>query len=155
MITFDEGRARFNYRVVGIALNRDRVLLHRAEMDDFWSLPGGRVGMLEPAEDALKREMREELGIEIHIERLVWVVENFFEHDNKSYHELAFYFLMAFPHDSHAYKNEEFLGNDESIKLFFKWHQLSKLEEVRLYPSFLRKGLSLLPEGIEHIVHTD
>jgi len=155
MITFDEGKARFNYRVVGIALDGDRVLLHRMEMDDFWSLPGGRVGMLEPAENALKREMREELGIEIHIERLVWVVEDFFEYDDKPYHELAFYFLMALPHDSHLYKDEEFLGNDEGVNLFFKWYQLNELEKIRLYPTFLRKGLNSLPKTIEHIVHTD
>jgi len=42
MITFERGDVRFNYRVVGIAFDADRVLLHRAERDDFWALPGGR-----------------------------------------------------------------------------------------------------------------
>lgn len=84
MIAFEEGEVRFHYRVVGIALNGNRVLLHRAENDDFWTLPGGRVELLEPAHDVLKREMREELEIEIHVERLVWVVENFFQYAGKS-----------------------------------------------------------------------
>jgi ADP-ribose pyrophosphatase YjhB (NUDIX family) len=80
MISFDIGGARFNYRVVGIALDGNRVLLHRAEMDDFWSLPGGRGEILEPSEETLKREMMEELSIEIRVDRSVWVVENFFKY---------------------------------------------------------------------------
>jgi ADP-ribose pyrophosphatase YjhB (NUDIX family) len=81
MITFDQGKARFNHRVAGIVLNGDRVLIHRAEIDDFWSLPGGRVSILESTADALEREMQEELDVEVDIKRLVWVVENFFDLD--------------------------------------------------------------------------
>ncbi len=155
MITFEKGEVGFNYRVVGIAVNGNRVLLHRAENDDFWSLPGGRVELLEPSVDALKREMREELGIEIHVERLIWVVEDFFEYDDKSYHELALYFLMTFPQDSHLYgKNEPFVGDEEGIKLLFKWHRLDELEEIPLYPTFLRKALNSIPEVTEHVVTT-
>lgn len=36
--------------------------------------------MLEPAEEALRREIQEELGEEIGVDRLVWVAENFFEY---------------------------------------------------------------------------
>ena len=156
MISFDVGGARFNYRIVGIALDGNRVLLHRADMDNFWSLPGGRGEMLEPSEETLKREMREELEVEIRIERLVWVVENFFEYDDKPYHELAFYFLMTFPPDCHLRKKSEpFTSYDGDVKLTFKWYQLGELEDVVLYPSFLRKGLSSIPESTEHIVHID
>ena len=156
MITFEIGGAQFNYRAVGIALNGDRALLHRAEMDDFWSLPGGRIELLEPAKDALKREMLEELDIEIRVERLVWVVENFFEYDSKPYHEIAFYFLMTFPHDSHLYERDEpFVAYDNGIKLIFKWYRLDELKTLELYPAFLKDGLRSIPESIEHIVHVD
>jgi ADP-ribose pyrophosphatase YjhB (NUDIX family) len=37
-------------------------LLHRSEIDDFWSLPGGRTRLFESARDALRREMRAELA---------------------------------------------------------------------------------------------
>ena len=156
MISFDVGEARFNYRVVGIALDGKRVLLHRAEMDDFWSLPGGRGEMLEPSEETLKREMWEELSVEIRVDRLVWVAENFFEYDDRPYHELAFYFLMTLPPDCHIRKKTEpFAEYDGDVKLIFKWYQLDELEDVLLYPSFLQKGLSSIPESIKHIVHID
>jgi len=156
MITFETEEAGFNYRVAGIAIDEDRVLLHRAEIDDFWSLPGGRVELLEPSVDALKREMQEELGAEIHVERLLWIAECFFEHGGKTYHELAFYFLMTFPNASHLYeKSEPFTGDEEGIKLIFEWFQLDELEEVRLYPTFLRRALNSIPEVTEHILHTE
>ena len=156
MITFEQGKVRFNYRVVGVVLNGDRVLLHRWEKEDFWVLPGGRGKLLEPSEDTLKREMREELGVEIQIERLLWVVENFFEYDGKPWHELALYFLIALPRDSHLYgERGPFVGDEEGFKLFFQWHRLGELENISLYPTFLRKALTSLPRVTEHIVHVD
>jgi len=156
MITFEEGGKRFTYRVAGIALEVDRVLLLRTEKDDFWFLPGGRVELLELSQDALIREMQEELEVKVHVERLVWVVENFFEYEGRSYHELALYFLMSFPPDSRLYeKNEAFVGDEDGLKLIFRWHPLGKLEEIPLYPTFLRKRLNSIPQITEHIVHTD
>jgi ADP-ribose pyrophosphatase YjhB (NUDIX family) len=146
----------FNYRVVGIALDADRVLLHRAEKDDFWALPGGRGEVMEVSHDTLRREMREELGAEIRIERLVWIVENFFEDKQIAFHEIALYFLISFPPDSPIYrKTEVFPGNEEGLKLIFQWFRLDELPKVRLFPSFLRKSLSAIPETTEHVVHTD
>src|SRR5574341_2201931 len=97
MISFRQEGGVFNYRVAAIIVDSGRVLLHRAEVEDFWSLPGGRAEMLEEAEEGLRREMREELEEEIRVERLVWVCENFFEYLEVSYHELGLYFLVTLP----------------------------------------------------------
>jgi ADP-ribose pyrophosphatase YjhB (NUDIX family) len=161
MITFDIGATRFNLRVAGVAVAGDRVLLHRAERDDFWTFPGGRPELSEPLADALRREIREEVGVEIRVERLLWVVENFFELNAKKFHELAFYFLMAFSNDSSLYaKSESFYGEEsayaqEKLRLIFQWHPISELENTRLYPSFLRFALRSIPKETQHIVHTD
>jgi ADP-ribose pyrophosphatase YjhB (NUDIX family) len=40
-----------------------------------WSLPGGKVDFLEPLDVALRREIREEIGVEIAIERLLLIAE--------------------------------------------------------------------------------
>ncbi len=48
----------------------DRLLLVRHTYDRYWYMPGGGRKSVEPAEDALARELREELGIrEVRIER--------------------------------------------------------------------------------------
>lgn len=71
-------------------------------------------------------------------------------------HELALYFSMALPRNSPVYRADEpFVGDEEGPKLIFRWHRLDELERTLLYPAFLRKALTSLPEVTEHIVHID
>ena len=157
MITYDLEDVRFNYRVVGAAFDGDRVLLHRAVWDDFWALPGGRAELLEPATVVLKREMREELGIEVRVERLLWVVENFFDHAGLRYHELSLYFLMSLPPDNPLRQARGlFYGmEDNGTRLEFCWFPLGELTSLELHPSFLRRGLRQLPVSPTHVVQID
>jgi 8-oxo-dGTP pyrophosphatase MutT (NUDIX family) len=153
VITFDRGTTRFNYRVAGIAFDADRVLLQQAR--DCWFLPGGRCELLESSQETLRREMHEERGVEAHVERLLWVVENFFWHDGVSYHELGFYFLMHLPHNPSLPRgNGPFVGREGEDSIF-KWHYLDSLERAPLYPSFLWQSLQALPVIPQHIVHRD
>ncbi|WP_029215021.1 NUDIX hydrolase [Kallotenue papyrolyticum] len=155
MITFDRDRQRFNYRVAAVILDRGRVLLHRAEHDDFWVLPGGRAELMEPATETIRRELREELGVEARVERLLWVVENFFSYADYAFHELALYFLVELAPDSPLRRQSVFDGREAQERLIFRWFDLATLERVRLFPSFLRTALRSLPATVRHIVHTD
>lgn len=156
MITFTEDSIRFVYRIVGVAIDAGRVLLHRAESDDFWALPGGRAELLEPAAETLYREMCEELGIAVQVVRLLWVVENFFEYKNLRFHELGMYFLMQVPEDwTHRPDDGPFLGQEGHIPLIFQWFPLGDLKNMRVYPSFLADGLLDLPLAPRHVVHVD
>ena len=156
MITFSGVSGRFSHRVVGVAVRGEEVLLHRAVTDDFWALPGGRGELLEPAEATLRREMLEELGVEVRVERLLWVVENFYTFKGTGHHELALFFLMALPPDSpQAAAREPFRGDEDGLELVFEWHPRATLDRVRLYPTFLRAALRALPDAPVHVVHTD
>lgn len=44
--------------------------------------------MLEPAEDALRRQMREELGTDVRVERLVLISEHLSLLNSREYHEV-------------------------------------------------------------------
>ena len=46
--------------------------------------------MLENSEDALKRELAEELAVPIKGMRLIWSVENFFTLSERKFHEISF-----------------------------------------------------------------
>src|SRR5688572_14597961 len=112
MIRFDEGMRRFNYRVVGVAIHDGSVLLHRADHEPFWTLPGGRAEHGETAEATIRREMREELATDVDVVRLLWFVENFFDYEGLHYHEIALYFLLRFPPGSAPLEVEAFDGAD-------------------------------------------
>ena len=105
----------------------------------------------------LAREMREEIGVEITVDRLVWVVENFYVNDDngKSYHEIGFYFLMSLPEESPLLRQNEFVTQDEGYVFTFKWHPTNVLPDINLVPTFLRTTLQNIPETTVHIVHTD
>ena len=72
-ISFVTDEGRFNYRVSAVILDGGRILAMRDERSPYYYLPGGRVKMGERAEDAVLREIREELGIEARIERPLWL----------------------------------------------------------------------------------
>ena len=160
MITFERDGTRFTYRTVGVCVEDGWALLHRAVRDEFWSLPGGRVEFGEESASALGRELREELGVDAEVGRLLWVVENFFALDGTPYHELGLYYAFTLPPDSalrdktreHAGREE---GLDAPLRLIFRWFPLAALADLPLYPVFLRAALQRLPQHTERIVNRD
>ncbi|MFB8790036.1 MAG: NUDIX hydrolase [Potamolinea sp.] len=154
MITFYQGDLRFNYRAVAVIINNNQVLIHQYLKDGFWALPGGRVELMEPAHETIKREMQEELGIDVRVERLLWIVENFYDYNNKSFHEVALYFLISTHCDAIFYgEKESFRGIEKDKNIIFKWHEIEALEDIELYPKFLQKSLKYLPHSTEYIVN--
>lgn len=153
MITYTEGKTRFNYRVAGVTLFEGKILLQRLERDDFWALPGGRCELLENSADALRREYAEELGALPTIERPLWLVENFFVYNGLSFHELSMIYKTDLPRDSAPCSLEEFAGKETAVRLRFKWFPLDGIGSITLYPSFLQKRLDPLPDRLDHIIH--
>ena len=65
--------ACFRIAVSAVILEQGNVLLaHRRDID-WWNLPGGGLELGETVDEALRREVFEETGLEVEIERLVGV----------------------------------------------------------------------------------
>jgi len=158
VISHNMEKGRFNLRSVAVIVHDGSVLIHRAEPDEFWALPGGRVEPFESTQETLRREMKEELDCDVDVERLLWIVENFFEYDGTPYHEIAFYYWVVLKEPaSERLLRTSFEGWEDvpKVRLLFQWAPLSGIEGLPLYPAFLRKGLLDLPQHTEHIVHRD
>lgn len=156
MITFDRENVRFTYRIAGVAIRDAKVLVQQPEKGGYYFLPGGRAELQEPAKETLRREMQEELHVDVTVGRLLWVVENFFEFAGKEFHELGMYFLMTFPEDAPVNDTSKTFALQEGSHAFvLLWHSLDDLGTVPIYPSFLETALQSLPEQAEHIVHVD
>ena len=72
MINFKKNNIRFIYRIAGITIHKNRVLLHRMIKDNFWALPGGRCELLENSRIALVREYKEEINIDAIIKKVIF-----------------------------------------------------------------------------------
>ncbi|HTI15304.1 MAG TPA: NUDIX hydrolase [Dictyobacter sp.] len=159
MITFKQGNSKFTYRIGGIVIHNRHVLFQRATLDPndlFWFLPGGRAELGESAEETLKREMQEELGEAIQIQRLLYIVENFFVHTTV-HHELGMYFLMALPTDSYLLQTPgPYVRDDENgLPMIFEWLPIDHLSQLAVRPAFLRNSLQSLSIQTTHIVQMD
>ena len=152
-ITFKSGDIRFNYRVGGILIQHEHVLCQTASRENFFFLPGGRAELGEAASVSLLREMQEELGVLMKIERLLYVVENFFTEPNDSWHELGLYLLMTAPAGSYLNQNLEPITRVDEVgnHLRFEWLPIAQLETFPLYPPFFQKALKQIPECTIHI----
>ena len=98
-LSFTSGNKKFNYRVCAVIISDGKILAMHDDRSPYYYLPGGRVMMGETAENAIIREVQEELGVTLRIIRPLWLNQAFFTEDvdNLHYHELCIYFLMDIP----------------------------------------------------------
>lgn len=158
-ISTNQGNVDFNYRIAAVIFHDGRVLLHRAEPDVYWALPGGRAALMEAATDSLRRELREELGCKVAVGRLLWVMENISTQPGPRFHELGLYFLARLPEGfaelamtGPFYRAEALAGGGE-IRHVFQWFPCTAeaLAAIDLRPARLRAELGAGLEGIlEH-----
>ncbi len=148
IISYQSDKFKFNFRVAIVILTMDglNILIHKKQNSDFWMLPGGRVEELENSKDAIIRETREELGININ-PVLKTISENFFELENVQYHEICFYYKSI--SDIKKTNYEQFNGLEGKYYIF-KWIKISEINNYLIYPSYL---VEMLKDSSGQIVH--
>lgn len=148
----------FQMRIAGLAFREGHVLVHRAAHENFWTFPGGGGEMGEASADTLVREMREELGTEATVGRLLWSVENFFRFEGRDWHELGLYYLMDLP-DSVPFHPEEIVHRirDGKNDLEFRWVEARReaLDALVVPPLFIAGEIENLPLTARHLVWDD
>jgi 8-oxo-dGTP pyrophosphatase MutT (NUDIX family) len=156
MIATDVGDVRFQVRAAAVILDRGRVLLQRAEHEPFWTLPGGRSDAGETAEATVRRELLEETGAEVVVERLLWVVENFFRFQGRPHHEIGWLFAARFADPAHRWmRTEAFDAEDTGVRLLYEWKPVDRLPGIDVHPAFLARALAAVPASPVHVVQRD
>ncbi|MGL5415901.1 MAG: NUDIX hydrolase [Clostridium sp.] len=148
----DEGM--FNCRVVGVCVKNNKILLSRAKTEDYWSFVGGKPKFGEATDKTIVREYEEEIGIKLDVERLVSVIENFFELDGHKWHQYIFFYLLK---DSNNQLKEfegeqKILDNDEGV---YKWFSIDELKNIKTKPDCLENIIKNIPNEILHCINKD
>ena len=142
MFRTDEGR--FKLRVSGIIIHSNKILLEGYDKDRF-CLPGGIINLNESSEEAIKRELKEELEKDFLIDKLVSVGEEFYiNFKNEKTHSINFYYKVNFvnPLDADTIDLNR-LEDDHGfmIKHNLKWIDLGDLNNTNLVPEVIKNDI--------------
>lgn len=147
----------FKFRVSGLIIKNNKLLLVDMDHSGFLCLPGGYVELGETTEVAIKRELLEEIGKKFETSKYLGVVENYFiNKHSKKIHEISFYYLMT-PIEDMDTNNFTILESDKGhkIKLDFKWIDLKKIGNYDIRPSFLKTILESENIEFKHLIFNE
>lgn len=154
-IKIDNLSGNFKFRVNGILMHDDEILVVKMDNNPFYCLPGGHVKLGEDSKSAVVREIKEETGYDSHINKLVTTTENFFVRKNgKKIHELGFYYLLNLDNEEVINKKEYETTeeNEEKINLHFKWIPINELKDVDFKPQELKEKLENGNIDFQHLI---
>lgn len=144
-----------NIRVGAIIMKGDKFLMAGNDRFDHLYSVGGRIKFGETAEEAVVREVYEETGVKMEIDRLGFIHENFFPGDSlvkkgNIVHEISFFFYMKVPAD---FEPESYSFTEDGNQEFLKWIAVD--EPQTFYPEFFRTELLNPSKEVKHFVTSD
>lgn len=142
-----------NIRVGAIILKSGKLLMVGNERSNYLYSVGGRVKFGETAEQAVVREVFEETGVKMDVDRLGFVHENYFFGDaptnlGKLIYEISFYFYMKVP-ENFSPKSNSF--TEYVSKEYLKWVSPSD-DGQKIYPVFFKTELNNPKSYVQHFI---
>jgi len=109
-----------------------KILLCKRKEGDYFFFPGGHIDFSEQAEEALIREIQEEIGKPLSDLSFIGANENYFNQNGDEHHEFNLVFSGVIP-DGEVVALEDYLD--------FQWVDLNSLETENIQPVALRNEL--------------
>jgi len=108
-----------------------------AKDEHFYRLLGGGVNFQETTEEAIRREIKEELDSEIEDLRLLDTVENIFEYNGEKGHEICFIYDGELANTS-LFNKEKIHIVEETYEFDAHWVPVREFleKDAQLYPKF-------------------
>ena len=134
------GNTVFGVRATALIVEEGKLLVVE---DGFYTI-GGAIQVGERTEEAVIREVKEELGVKAQARQLAFVVENRFEQAGVHFHNIEFHYLVDLLEDAPLTMQED------ERQLPCRWIALNQLHTVPLKPGFLK---TVLPEWDGQLRH--
>lgn len=124
----------FNLRTSAIIYDytKSKILLFKINKYDFYLLVGGRIKEFETSFDAIKREVFEELNINISDFKYITTSEEFVIKNNIRYHQINIIY------ETTINLATEKLINKMNNKNEFNWIDVDELDNFKIYPTQIK-----------------
>ena len=137
------GNTVFGVRATALILQNGKLLVTK-DKGKYYTI-GGAIQVNEKTEEAVVREVGEELGVKAQAGQLAFVVENSFEEAGVYYHNIEFHYLVDLLEDAPLTMQED------AKQLPCRWIDLNQLNTVPLKPAFLKTALPDWDGQLRHI----
>jgi 8-oxo-dGTP diphosphatase len=116
------------------------VIRKRGQHGDYFVFPGGGQEKFETIEQALQRECREEIGVDVTVEDLIFMREYIarnheFAKDHPNVHQVEFYFSCKIQGKDDP-RNGDRMDMDQ---ISVEWVPVARIKDLPIYPQSLRK----------------
>ena len=115
------------------------------EQDEWYIMPGGGQDVEEILPETVCREVVEELGLQVEVKDLVFVIEGV---HGESFHRVDLVFLCEY-----IGKIENAVLQSDTYQVGYDWLDIKSLNTTPLYPSKLRRQIMNLYEGKAYKVY--
>ena len=134
-----------NFRVGGIILSDEQILLCRLTEESWWYPPGGRIRTGESSLAAIHRELEEELEGEWEVTSLKATAENFFDYRGQLCQECCVFYEVRW-----LSARNKLISKSHEV---FCWFPLEALAKLDIKPAFLQTCLpsQISPPAISYI----
>ncbi len=123
--------------VLGIARKDNKILVSegfdKVKKQTFYRCLGGGIEFLETSQEALKREYKEELNINIEVEKFCGISENIFTYQGKNAHEIIFYYNIKINENDFKEKYHIIDDNCETDAYWINIDEFNNNKKI-LYP---------------------
>lgn len=123
--------------VLGLAIKDNKLLVSEGfdnvKKQTFYRCLGGGIEFLEKSTDALEREFKEEITIDIVIKDFLGISENIFTFEGKRAHELILFYSIEISDENYQAEYKVIDDNSASIA---KWIDINEFKNKKkiLYP---------------------
>lgn len=152
-LKFKTETEEFHVRAAGIIKQENKFLIMKVNNKEYYHIPGGHIETGEDSKQALIREIKEELNINIKEMNLFAIQENFWKANNKNCHGIEFYYIVNPKADLKTidYKRiENDKGEDKLLEI--RWVTKEDLANIDLRPQNI-KELLIKEDSIQSLAH--
>ena len=146
---------KFKLRVTAIFIY-DNCLFVDKYTENSYILPGGYVEIGESSEDAILRELKEEIGLDFNIISFAGVAENFYTNSRgQKTHGIDFYYFVNLSDEQVNNLNIYYMENDKGrvVKHNFKWLNLNEINNYNVLPDIIKNILNENIKTFHYIIN--